>query len=192
MTEQFRAAAVLLAVFTVLTGIVYPLAITGVAQVVMPQAANGSLLTRSEVIVGSKLIGQTFASEHYFHGRPSAAGDKGYDAANSSGSNLGPLSKKLIDRVTGNIEALRPLTSGAVPADAVTASASGLDPEISPAYALLQAKRVAAARNVSVAKITALVDAHIKYPFSGFLGEPRINVLLLNLALDDALGAHPR
>ncbi len=133
MTSYFRPAFVLVAIFTVLTGLAYPLAMTGLANVAFPTAAGGSLIVRDGTVAGSRLIGQVFASERYFHGRPSAAGQAGYDAAASSGSNLGPLSKKLLDRVATDVASLREPAGGLVPADAVTTSASGLDPHISPA-----------------------------------------------------------
>ncbi|NKB15943.1 MAG: K(+)-transporting ATPase subunit C [Sphingomonadales bacterium] len=142
---------------------------------------------RANQVVGSELIGQTFSSDRYFWPRPSAAGEKGYDAAGSSGSNLGPLSKKLIERVEGDVAALRKAGAQTIPADAVTASASGLDPHISPVFATLQVARVAAARNIPEPRIRALVEAAIERPAFGLFGEPRLNVLRLNLALDAAL-----
>jgi K+-transporting ATPase ATPase C chain len=186
MISQLRPAFVLLAIFTVLTGVAYPLAMTGLAKVVVSAEANGSLIERGGAIAGSALIGQTFTSERYFHGRPSAAGQAGYDAAASSGSNLGPLSKKLLDRVAGDVSILRKEGAAAVPADAVTTSASGLDPHISPAYAELQIGRVAKARGVNADRVRAIVAASTETPSLGFIGEPRVNVVLLNLALDAA------
>ncbi|MEJ0011715.1 MAG: potassium-transporting ATPase subunit KdpC [Bauldia sp.] len=184
MSEHIRPAFVLLLLFTLLTGIAYPLAITGVASVIFPGQASGSLIEKNGVVIGSSLVGQPFAADRYFHPRPSAAG-AGYDGGASSGSNLGPTSKKLVDRVTTDIAALRSTgVTGPIPADAVTTSASGLDPDISPAYALLQVKRVAAARNLPDANVRALVDRNTTGPTLGILGEPRVNVLLLNLALD--------
>lgn len=187
MLIHLRPALVMLALFTMLTGVVYPLAMTGLAQVALPTAANGSILMRGNVAVGSALIGQSFTSDRYFRPRPSAAGQNGYDAASSSGSNLGPLSKKLIERVEGDVAALRRAGASVVPADAVTASASGLDPHISPACAALQVARVAAARNLPEARVRALVQALTKHPLLGLIGEPRLNVLELNLALDAGL-----
>ncbi|MBV1693090.1 MAG: potassium-transporting ATPase subunit KdpC [Hyphomicrobiales bacterium] len=187
MISHIRPALVMLSLFTLLTGLIYPLAMTGLAQVLLPSAANGSLVMRSNQVVGSSLIGQAFGSDRYFWPRPSAAGEKGYDAAGSSGSNLGPLSKKLIERVEGDVAALRKAGAQAIPADAVTTSASGLDPHISPAYATLQIARVAGARGLPEAKVRGVVEAAIERPALGFLGEPRINVLRLNLALDASL-----
>ena len=184
MLSHIRPALVMLGIFSTLTGLLYPLAMTGIAQVVAPTAANGSLVLRNGTVVGSELIGQAFSSDRYFWPRPSAAGEKGYDAGNSSGSNLGPLSKKLIDRVEGGIADLRRSSAATVPADAVTTSASGLDPHISPAFAALQVARVAAARKVPAAQVQALMEKSIERGLAGLIGEPRINVLLLNLALD--------
>jgi len=187
MISHLRPALVMLALFTLLTGLIYPLAITGMAQVLLPSGANGSLVVRANQVVGSELIGQTFSSDRYFWPRPSAAGETGYDAAGSSGSNLGPLSKKLINRVEGDEAALRKLGAMSIPVDAVTTSASGLDPHISPTYAALQIARVSAARNMPEARVRAVVATTIERPALGVLGEPRINVLRLNLALDAAL-----
>ncbi|MGE0022447.1 MAG: potassium-transporting ATPase subunit KdpC [Hyphomicrobium sp.] len=184
MHPILRPAVVLLALFTVLTGLAYPLAMTGLAKAFFPAEADGSPLTRGGQVVGSALIGQSFASDRYFHGRPSAAG-AGYDASASSGSNLGPLSQKLLDRVKADAEKLG---APSIPADAVTASASGLDPHISPAYAALQVGRVAKARGIPEDRIQALVAAQTEPPLLGVIGVPRVNVLRLNLALDDALG----
>jgi K+-transporting ATPase ATPase C chain len=177
--------------FTALTGIAYPLVITGLAQLVFHDAANGSLLRgRDGHVLGSKLIGQSFSGPQYFHPRPSAAG-AGYDASNSSGSNMGPLSSKLADRVAADVAALRKDAPGAaIPADAVTASASGLDPDISPAYAERQVARIAAARRVDVAALTAMVDAAAEGRLFGFIGQPRVNVLALNLAVDRRFPPH--
>ncbi|MDX2159565.1 MAG: potassium-transporting ATPase subunit KdpC [Hyphomicrobiaceae bacterium] len=186
MISHLRPALVMLALFTLLTGLIYPLAITGLAQVLLPFGANGSVVKRANQVVGSELIGQTFSLDRYFRPRPSAAGEKGYDAAGSSGSNLGPLSKKVIDRVEGDVAALRKAGAQTIPADAVTASASGLDPHISPAYAALQIARVAAARGMTEARVRALVEATVERPALGLFGESRINVLRLNLALDAA------
>jgi potassium-transporting ATPase KdpC subunit len=175
----------------VLTGIGYPLVMTGLAQALFPSRADGSLLRDdSGQAIGSSLIGQSFAAPPYFHGRPSAAGD-GYDATASGGSNLGTTSKKLLDRVAETEKALRqanPDARGPIPADLLTASASGLDPHISPAAALWQLPRVARARNVAPARIRGVVDAHTEGRTLGFMGEPRVNVLELNLALDRQFG----
>jgi K+-transporting ATPase ATPase C chain len=198
MLAQIRPAFVLLVLFTALTGIVYPFAIWGVAQVAMPGAANGSLITRDGKVVGSALIGQNFALPKYFHARPSATQaqdpahpddssktiDAPYNAANSTGSNLGPTSQKLIDRVKADVAAWK--FKGAVPADAVTTSASGLDPHISPAYAFAQVEAVAAARGLAADKVKALVETQVEGRALGLVGEPRVNVLRLNLALDEA------
>jgi K+-transporting ATPase ATPase C chain len=184
MLTHLRPAVVMTVLFTLLTGLAYPLAMTGLAQVVAPAQAKGSLVTRDNIVLGSKLIGQSFTSERYFHGRPSAAGKNGYDATASSGSNLGPTSKALIERVTASVAALRTAGAVSIPADAVTASGSGLDPHISPAYAAMQSDRVAKARNVSLDRVRSIVTAHTEQPFFGIFGEPRVNVLMLNLALD--------
>ena len=189
LARQARSAALMIVVLTVLTGIIYPLAVTGLAQVIFPYQANGSLIRDSQgTVIGSELIGQNFADAKYFHPRPSAAGEKGYDASASSGSNLGPTNKKLIDSVQDRAAAYREengLAPGAqVPVDAVTASASGLDPEISPANALLQIKRVAVARAMPEAQVKALVDQNTRGRTLGILGEPGVSVLKLNLALD--------
>ena len=173
-------------VLTVLTGVIYPAVVTGIAQVVFPTQANGSLEAVGGRVVGSRLIGQSFSKPEYFHPRPSAAG-AGYDAAASSGSNLGPTSQKLIDRVKGAVAQYRqenPGLTGPIPADAITASASGLDPHISPANADIQAARVAAARGVDVGRVRGLVAAATEEPWLGLFGEPRVNVLALNLSLD--------
>lgn len=188
MLAIVRPAAVLLLLFTGMTGIVYPLLVTGIAQLVMSANAGGSLIRKDGRVVGSALIGQSFSSDRYIQGRPSAAGEKGYDAAASSGSNLGPLSKKLGDRIAADVSALRGAGVTTITADAVTTSASGLDPHISPAYAVLQVERVARARNVPVDRVRAIVEQNIEHPFVGMFGEPRVNVLLLNLALDAAFG----
>lgn len=187
MHAIIRPAFVVLLFFALLTGIVYPLTVTGIAQVVFPNESAGSPLARDGKIVGSSLIGQTFASDRYFHGRPSAAGSAGYDASASSGSNLGPLSAKLIDRVKADAEALRRQGAASVTADAVTTSSSGLDPHISPAYAAVQVVRVAKARGVPEDRIQGILAVNTEQPELGILGVPRINVLLLNLAIDEAL-----
>ena len=198
MLTHLRSAFVMLVLFTALTGLAYPLALTGILQVMLPNAANGSMIVRDGNIVGSALIGQSFASERYFHGRPSATSapdpkdetktvDVPYNAANSSGSNLGPLSKKLIARVEGEVADLRKAGATVIPADAVTTSASGLDPQISPATATLQVARIAAARSVTVTEITDILNRLTEYPLFGLFGEPRVNVLQRNLALDARL-----
>lgn len=196
MLSQIRPAIVLLVLFTVLTGLVYPLAITGIAQAVMPDHANGSQVVIKGSVVGSSLIGQNFASDKYFHPRPSATSatdpndstktiDAPYNAANSSGSNLGPTSQKLVDRVKADVAAKQAAGYKApVPADAVTTSASGLDPHISPANAAGQVAGVAKARGVKPADVQALVEAQTERPFLGVIGQARVNVLALNLALD--------
>jgi potassium-transporting ATPase KdpC subunit len=188
LLRQLRPAVVAVAVFTVLCGLVYPLAITGVAQVVFPGASDGSLVRRDDEVVGSRLIGQAFASPLYFHSRPSAAGD-GYDASTSSGANLGPTNPDLIDTVSERAEAYR-TTNGLgpgtpVPVDAVTASASGLDPHISVANAHLQATRIADERGLSRTEVDAIIDAATDDRVLGVLGDPGVNVLAANLALDE-------
>ena len=196
MLSQIRPAIVLLALFTLLTGFVYPMAITGVAQALLPYQANGSLLQVGGNPVGSALIGQNFASDKYFHSRPSATQgtdpadasktiDAPYNAANSTGSNLGPTSQKLLDRVKADVAAKRAAGwVGPIPADAVTTSASGLDPEISPATAFAEVPAVAKARGLPEEKVQALVAAHVDGRTFGLIGESRVNVLRLNLALD--------
>lgn len=184
MLSHLRPALVIFVLFTLLTGVAYPFAMTGVAQALFPRLATGSMIPAGNGYVGSELIGQANASERYFHPRPSAAG-AGYDAAASSGSNLGPTSAKLLERIKADSDALKASSGAAqIPADAVTASGSGLDPEISPDYALLQVTRVAKARNLPEDELRRLVEGHIERPFLGFIGEPRVNVLNLNLALD--------
>ncbi len=186
LRSAIRPSLVMLLLFTLLTGLAYPALLTGIAQAVFPAQANGSLVRNGGTVVGSELIGQAFASARYFHGRPSAAG-KGYDATASGGSNLGPASKALIDRVRGDLKTARAdgLT-GAVPADMVTASGSGLDPDISPETAYAQVARVAAARNIAPGVVKAMVDAAVAEPILGVLGERRVNVLMLNRQLDRA------
>ncbi len=184
MLSHLRPAFFMLIMMTVLTGLIYPLAITGIGQVAFSNSANGSLISKDNTVVGSHLIGQAWTSDKYFWGRPSAAG-KGYDAAASSGSNLGPTSKALIDRINGDIQKLRQAGDKTLlPADSVTASGSGLDPHISPQYANLQIARVAKARGVAEKKIKAVVRANTQNSALGLFGEPRVNVLMLNLALD--------
>ena len=184
----------MIVLFTALTGLAYPLAITGIAQVAMRGPADGSMLTRNGVVVGSDLVGQNFATDRYFQGRPSATSapdpkdatktvDAPYNAANSSGSNLGPTSQKLVDRVKASVAALGGSPAKPVPADAVTTSASGLDPDISPAYATLQVPRVAAARKLDAAKVQALVSDNTVG--AAMFDNSRVNVLRLNLALED-------
>jgi len=185
MLRQLRPAIVMIALFTLLLGVAYPLAVTGVAQVAFPSQADGSLIRDANgQVVGSALIGQPFAEARYLHPRPSAAGD-GYDASASSGSNLGPLNADLAERIKTDADAIRADTGATViPADAVTTSASGLDPHISPAYARLQAARVAQARGVDVGVVQQVIDANTEGAVLGFIGQPRVNVLLTNRALD--------
>jgi len=204
MLSQIRPAIVLLVLFSALTGLAYPLAITGIAQAVMPSQANGSILTNAAgQPVGSALIGQNFAADKYFHSRPSATQtqdpahpddstktiDAAYNAANSTGSNLGPTSQKLVDRVKADVDARRKAgVRGPIPADSVTTSASGLDPHISPDNAFAQVAAVAKARGLPEDKVRALVADHVQGRALGLIGEPRVNVLELNMALD-ALGS---
>ncbi len=184
MLNHLRPALAMILGFTLLTGVAYPLAVTGIAEAVLPGAANGSLVIKDGVVIGSRLVGQAFAADRYFHPRPSAAG-AGYDGAVSSGSNLGPITQKLIDRVKTDVTALRDAgLTGEIPVDAVTTSASGLDPDITPENARLQMARVAKARGLDEAKVAAVVETHTDGRGWGIFGEPHVNVLALNLALD--------
>jgi K+-transporting ATPase ATPase C chain len=198
MLREIRPAIVVLVALTLITGLAYPLAMTGIAGVIFPYQAQGSMIERDGHVVGSALIGQVFTSERYFHGRPSAttAPDPKdatktvpapYNAGNSGGSNLGPSNKALVERVQGDIDALKKENaSDPIPPDLVTTSASGLDPDISPAAALFQVPRVAKARNMPEDRLRQLVSEHTEARFLGLLGEPRVNVLALNMALDAA------
>lgn len=189
MLSHLRPALVSMGLFTALLGLAYPLAVTGVAQAAFPAQANGSLIKDAKgTVVGSTLIAQAFAKPEYLHPRPSAAGN-GYDASASSGSNMGPLNDKLIEREKTDAATLRAENPGvAIPADAVTTSGSGLDPEISPAYARFQAPRVAKARGMTVQAVEATIDRHREGRLLGFIGQPRVNVLLVNRDLDRQAG----
>lgn len=179
MLTHLRPAIVLVAFFTLLTGLIYPFGLTGLAQVLFPASAGGSLIERNGTLVGSRLIGQEFTSDRYFHGRPSAVN---YDASTSSGSNLAPSSRTLLEQVRTRAAAYG---GSNVPADLVTASGSGLDPDLSPESAMIQVARIAATRGLPEPKVRMLVQQHVQGPDLGILGEPRVNVLALNMALDE-------
>lgn len=185
MLSHLRPALVSMALFTAVLGLGYPLAVTGIAQAALPAQANGSLVVENGKVVGSSLIAQGFTQPGYLHPRPSAAG-KGYDAAGSSGSNYGPLNEDYAARVKTDADALRAAGAAPIPVDAVTASGSGLDPDVSPANAERQVARIAAARGLSQTQVRGIIAAATQQPTLGFLGQPRVNVLKVNLALDAA------
>jgi K+-transporting ATPase ATPase C chain len=189
MLADIRPAIVSTVLFTLLLGLGYPLAVTGIAQVAFPAQANGSLVRDAKgQVIGSALLAQAFVKDEYLHPRPSAAGSNGFDPTSSSGSNYGPLSADLLKRVKGDADALRKSTGhNEIPDDAITTSGSGLDPDISPAYALLQADRIAKARGVSADAVRKVITAHVDQAFLGFIGQPHVNVLMTNLALDAAI-----
>jgi K+-transporting ATPase ATPase C chain len=191
LSSLVRPAAMLLLVFTLVTGLAYPVMLTGIAQLLFPKQANGSLIRERGQIVGSELIGQAFAAPKYFWGRPSATAPYAYNGASSTGSNQGPLNPALKDAVTARVAALRaadPSNDAPIPVDLVTASGSGLDPHVSPAAAYYQVARVAKARGLSADEVRKLVEEHVEDRTLGVLGEPRVNVLLLNRALDAQTG----
>lgn len=196
MLKEIRPAIVMIVLMTAITGVVYPYAVTGAAKVLFPHQAEGSLIEKDGKVIGSSLIGQNFTGDQYFHSRPSATTDADpndptkqvpvpYKADASTGSNYGPTSQALMDRVKGDVASLKGDTDAAVPVDLVTASASGLDPDVTPAGALFQAERIAKARNLPVAQVKDLIASHVEGRTAGILGEPHVNVLALNLALDE-------
>ena len=183
--QHLRPAVMMVVLFTLVTGLAYPLAVTGLAQLALPFQANGSLVRDAAGgVQGSALIAQGFAGAGYLHPRPSAAGNNGYDASNSSGSNLGPMDPKLADRVKGDAKTLSADSPAPIPADAVTTSGSGLDPDVSPGNAARQAARIAAARGMSEQGVKTVFARYTEQPALGFIGQPRVNVLLVNRALD--------
>jgi K+-transporting ATPase ATPase C chain len=183
--QHLRPAVMMTVLFTLLCGLAYPLAVTGVAQLALPAQANGSLVRDGAGHVkGSALIAQAFAGPGYLHPRPSAAGDKGYDATSSSGSNLGPMDPKLADRIKGDAKTLAAESAAPIPVDAVTTSGSGLDPDVSPENAARQTPRIAAARKVAADEVQTIIARYTEQPALGFIGQPRVNVLLVNRALD--------